>query len=46
MIHSSVELHALKNQDNIVDIYFIYCPMCEEMHENNTLCQMPMEWTL
>lgn len=19
---------------------FIYCPMCEEKHENNTLCQM------
>ena len=27
------------------DIYhptLIYCPMCEEMHANNTLCQMDL----
>jgi hypothetical protein len=22
---------------------WVYCPMCEFMHENNTLCQMSME---
>jgi len=21
----------------------VFCPMCEEWHKNNSLCQMPME---
>lgn len=25
------------------DHKMIYCPMCEDTHENNSLCQMPME---
>lgn len=34
---------ALSRNDNVYPVSMVYCPMCETLHTNNTLCQMPME---
>lgn len=35
-----LEIHHNKIYDIKLYRGKIYCPMCEDMHENNTLCQM------
>lgn len=47
MFERSIELFLTKKQVSEVIEYNnytigseVYCPMCEDMHENNTLCQM------
>jgi len=36
--------YPMKTQDVIFyDDGTIFCPMCEDKHENNSMCQMPME---
>ncbi len=36
--HSFTKMQPLSDNQGLV-----FCPMCEILHENNTLCQMPME---
>lgn len=35
--------HWIWNNPVLIKGNEVFCPMCEIWHENNSLCQMPME---
>ena len=40
---ANVQYSFIENQDNILTNNTIFCPMCQDEHKNNTLCQFPTE---
>lgn len=43
MNSSTVQQSFMTLQEHLEVHGLVFCPMCDDMHENNTFCQMPME---